>query len=180
MDSDYEDSDIEEGCDSDLCEGFEVCCRRGSVPSVLPFDINSLEGIILKLIDQFDFRVVLQDNKIKSAILVTSGLTLAGSLIGKHFGGKIGAAVGGAVGGICGIGLVVVSMRDIWKDIREKLGAVFDIVYDYLAGLGIDDYKMAAKFLMSNSADSSQLALVIMQVTSEILGKKVLSSLATA
>lgn len=68
-------------------------------------------------------------------------------------------------------------MRDVWKDIKGKLSELFDIVYDYLAGLGIEDYKNAATFLMQHSSNSKQLALIIIQVTSDILGKKVLSSL---
>lgn len=68
-------------------------------------------------------------------------------------------------------------MRDVWQDIKGKLAELFDIVYDYLAGLGIDDYKNAAKFLMQNSGNGTQLAMVILQVTSDILGKQILSSL---
>ncbi|XP_034836123.1 uncharacterized protein [Maniola hyperantus] len=167
--------------DSDTENEFEICCRPGGScsrgPSNLPFDPRSIENLILSISDQFNFRVLLNDSRTKKAVLVTAGLTLAGSLIGKHYGGKAGAAVGGAIGGVCGLGVVVVSMRDIWQDIKEKLWELFDIVYDYLAGLGIEDYKMAAKFLMQNSGHSSQLAMLILQVTSDILGKQILSSL---
>ncbi|CAH0731297.1 unnamed protein product, partial [Brenthis ino] len=161
---------------SDIEGEYDLCCRETGTCG-LPFDPTSLENVILSISDKFNFRIILNDSRAKNAILVTTGLTLAGTLIGKHYGGKIGAAVGGAVGGVCGLGIVAVSMRDIWQDIREKLSELFDIVYDYLAGLGINDYKNAAKFLMQDSGTSTQLAMVILQVTSDVLGKKILSSL---
>ncbi|XP_046972298.1 uncharacterized protein LOC124539033 [Vanessa cardui] len=167
--SEYSDSESE--------NEYDLCSRSVSNSCGLPFDPTSLENIILTISDQFNFRILLNDGRAKSAFLVTTGLTLAGTLIGKHYGGKIGAAVGGAVGGVCGLGVVAVSMREIWKDIRDKLSELFDIVYDYLAGLGINDYKKAAKFIMQHSGSTSQLAMVVLQVTSDVLGKKVLSSL---
>ncbi|XP_053613839.1 uncharacterized protein LOC128677186 [Plodia interpunctella] len=166
--SDYSDS-----------EEYEVCNLRSNSCG-LPFDPTALENIILKISDKFNFRMVLNDERAKTALMVTSGLTLAGTLIGRHYGGKVGAAVGGAVGGACGLGIVVVAMRDIWNDIKEKLSELFDIVYDYLAGLGIEDYRKAALFLAKNATGSSDLALVILETASEILGKKIMSSLSAA
>ncbi|XP_050679427.1 protein C19orf12 homolog [Leptidea sinapis] len=109
--------------------------------------------------------------------LCCTSLSIAGALIGNRVGGKVGAAVGGAVGGACGLGVVAVTMREIWRDVREKLSELFDIVYDYLAGLGLEDYKRAAKFVMQNSTNSSQLAMLILQFATNILGKQILSSL---
>lgn len=163
----YSDSDSDE---------YEVCPMRSNSFG-LPFDPSSLENIILLISDNFDFRVILSDERAKSALIVTTGLTLAGGFIGRHYGGKIGAAVGGAIGGVCGLGVVAVSMRDIWEDIKEKLSELFDIVYDYLAGLGLEDYKKAAMFLKNHSGDSQQLAMVIMQTASSVLGKQIMSSL---
>lgn len=68
-------------------------------------------------------------------------------------------------------------MRDVWQEIKGQLAELFDIVYDYLAGLGLDDYTMAAKFLLQHTRNSNQLALLIIQVTSDILGKQILSNL---
>lgn len=90
--------------DCPTCD-YDMCLQRANSVA-LPFDSTSIENVILSLSDQFDFRVVLSDGRAKNAMLVTTGLTLAGSLIGKHYGGKIGAAVGGAVGGVCGLGIV--------------------------------------------------------------------------
>lgn len=87
-------------------ENYEMCSRRVSLPGELPFDPASLEKMILKLCDAFDFRVVMNEERSKNAMLVTTGLTLAGTIIGKHYGGKLGAALGGAVGGVCGLGIV--------------------------------------------------------------------------
>ncbi|CAH2095566.1 unnamed protein product [Euphydryas editha] len=174
---DSESDTISDYSDSELEWEYDFCCKHESNSWGLPFDPTSLENIILSLSDKFDFRIILNNGRVKSAVLVTTGLTLAGTMIGKHYGGKFGAAVGGAVGGICGVGIIAVSMRDIWKDIKGKLSELFDIVYDYLAGLGIEDYKNAATFLMQHSGNSTQLAMIIIQVTSDILGKKVLSSL---
>ncbi|CAH2268518.1 uncharacterized protein LOC120633635 [Pararge aegeria] len=186
--SDYSDSDTENEfdicCAGGSCSRGSGACSRESGPcalltgsSGLPFDPTSIENVILSISDQFNFRVLLNDSRAQKAVLITAGLTLAGSLIGKHYGGKAGAAVGGAIGGVCGLGVVVVSMRDIWQDVKGKLWELFDIVYDYLAGLGIEDYEMAAKFLVQNSGQSSQLAMVILQYTSSALGKKILSTL---
>lgn len=73
-----------------------------------------------------------------------------------------------------------VSMRDIWQDIKAQLHDLMEIVYDYLAGLGLEDYKRAAMFLTSNSSVSTQLAMLILETTSSVIGKKVLSSLTAA
>lgn len=106
MDSESDNS-ISEYSDSDIESEYEFCCEREESNSLgLPFDPTSLENIILSLCDKFDFRVILNDNRVKSAVLVTTGLTFAGTLIGRHYGGKFGAAVGGAVGGVCGVGIV--------------------------------------------------------------------------
>lgn len=85
----------------------QVCTRGGTCGTpVLPFDPSSIEKVILAISDSFDFRVVLSDERTKGALLVTTGFTIAGGLIGRHYGGKIGAAVGGAIGGACGLGIV--------------------------------------------------------------------------
>ncbi|XP_013194218.1 uncharacterized protein LOC106137841 [Amyelois transitella] len=160
-------------------EEYEVCQLRSNSCS-LPFDPMSIENIILALSDQFDFRVVLNDERARTALMVTSGLTLAGTLIGRHYGGKVGAAVGGVVGGACGLGIILVTMRDIWDDIKEKLSELFDIVYDYLAGMGMEDYRKAAIFLTQNATGSSQLATIVLETASDILGKKIMSSLTAA
>ncbi|KAM3959312.1 uncharacterized protein ACR2FA_006618 [Aphomia sociella] len=164
---------------SDLESDYEVCLSRSNSCG-LPFDPTSIENVILTICDKFDFRVVMNDERAKGALMVTTGLALAGTLIGRYYGGKFGAAVGGAVGGACGIGIIVVSMRDIWADIKSRLSEVFDIVYDYLAGMGLEDYKNAAIFLTQNSGRTSELAMVILQTVTGILGKKVLSSLTAA
>ncbi|KAI8437290.1 hypothetical protein MSG28_011662 [Choristoneura fumiferana] len=163
--------------EDECCADYEFCSRRRSSATGLPFDPSSIEDIILKISDKFNFRVLMNSEKAKGAVLVTTGLALAGGLIGKAYGGKMGAAVGGAVGGVCGIGLVAISMRDIWKDLKPKLAEIFDLVYDYLSGLGLDDYKKAATLLSADSPDLMTLATLIMQTSSSILGKKVLSSL---
>ncbi|XP_026753207.1 uncharacterized protein LOC113513413 [Galleria mellonella] len=165
-------------CFSDSDSEYELCPRRSNSCG-LPFDPTSLENVILTICDKFDFRIVLNDNRAKGALIVTTGLAVAGTLIGRHYGGKVGAVVGGAVGGACGIGVIVVSMREIWNDIKSKLSELFDIVYDYLAGLGLEDYKKAALFL-TQYGDITQLAMVILQTTSNVLGKKILSSLTAA
>lgn len=169
-------SDYDSGSD-----GYdEVCTRGGSCRSAaLPFDPTAIENVILTISDSFDFRVIMSDERAKGALLVTTGLAIAGGLIGRHYGGKIGAAVGGAVGGACGLGIVAVSMRSIWEDIKNKLSELFDIVYDYLAGMGLDDYQRAAMFL-TQPGDKTQLAMVILNTASSILGKKILSSLTPA
>ncbi|KAJ8709426.1 hypothetical protein PYW07_009252 [Mythimna separata] len=174
-------SDYESGSDHD---GYEEVCTRGARACgrsdvTLPFDPSSIENVILTISDMFDFRVIMSDERAKGALLVTTGLAIAGGLIGRHYGGKIGAAVGGAVGGACGLGIVAVSMRSIWEDIRNKLAELFDIVYDYLAGMGLEDYQRAAMFL-TQPGDKTQLAMVILNTASTILGKKILSSLTPA
>ncbi|KAG6451349.1 uncharacterized protein LOC115444343 [Manduca sexta] len=158
---------------------YEVCPLRAN-SCALPFDPTNIENIILSICDNFDFKVILNDNRAKGALLITTGLALAGGLIGRHYGGKVGAMIGGAVGGGCGLGIVAVSMREIWQDVKEKLSELFDIVYDYLAGLGLDDYRRAAMFLTNHSGTSAQLAMVILETASSILGKQITSRLAVA
>ncbi|RVE52559.1 hypothetical protein evm_002678 [Chilo suppressalis] len=165
--------------DSDY-EGTYEMCRRGSESCALPFDPACLENVILTISDCFDFRVILSDDRAKGAMLVTTGLAIAGGLIGRHYGGKIGAAVGGAIGGACGIGIVAISMRDIWEDIKSKLSELFDIVYDYLAGMGLEDYKKAAMFLAQHNSGTTELAQVILQTASGLLNKKIVSSLSNS
>ncbi|VVC96874.1 unnamed protein product [Leptidea sinapis] len=145
-----------ESSGSDYEGEYDLCCTSNLGTCPLPFDPPSLENIILSITDKFNFRVILNDGRAKKAVLVTAGLSIAGALIGNRVGGKVGAAVGGAVGGACGLGVVV---------------------YDYLAGLGLEDYKRAAKFVMQNSTNSSQLAMLILQFATNILGKQILSSL---
>ncbi|KAF9794956.1 hypothetical protein SFRURICE_005191 [Spodoptera frugiperda] len=162
---------------------YEQVCTRGGgcgvASAALPFDPASIENVILSISDSFDFRVIMSDERTKGAFLVTTGLAIAGGLIGRHYGGRIGAAVGGAVGGACGLGIVAVSMRSIWQDIKDKLSDLFEMVYDYLAGLGLDDYKRAAMFL-TQQGDKTQLAMLILETASGILGKKILSSITAA
>lgn len=55
-------------------------------------------------------------------------------------------------------------MRDIWLEIKPKLEELFELVYDYLAGMGIDDYRKAASLVTRSSGDTKQLAMIIMQV----------------
>ncbi|CAK1545377.1 unnamed protein product [Leptosia nina] len=177
-DSEYSDLDHE--------SEFEVCCSRGARSCgitgacTLPFDPTSIENLILSVTDMFDFRVLMSDKKVQGAVLVTTGLSIAGALIGKHYGGKVGAAVGGAVGGACGLGVVAHTMREIWQDVKGKLAELFDIVYDYLAGLGFEDYRNAGKFIMQNSSNSAQLGMLILQFTSDALGKKIISNLSAS
>lgn len=110
----YSDSESDE---------YEVCPLRSN-SCALPFDPASLENIILTICDKFDFRVILSDDRAKGALLVTSGLTLAGGLIGRHYGGKIGAAVGGAIGGVCGLGIVG---KTIYSNFDFGLGLFFQL-----------------------------------------------------
>lgn len=91
------------GSDSD--EEFEVCPIRSN-SYALPFDPTSLENIILTICDNFDFRLVLSSDRAKGALIVTTGLTFAGGMLGRYYGGRVGAMVGGAVGGVCGLGIV--------------------------------------------------------------------------
>lgn len=73
-----------------------------------------------------------------------------------------------------------VSMREIWEDVKEKLWGLIEIVYDYLAGMGIEDYKNAALFVVSQSGSQNQLALLILETASSTLGKKIISNLNAA
>ncbi|XP_068619452.1 uncharacterized protein [Battus philenor] len=176
MDSENSQSDS----DSDFEGQYDLCRLDRPDLSSLPFDHSVIENIILQISDKFDFRVLWNNRRMRRAFLVTAGLSVAGSIIGSHYGGKQGAAIGGVVGGACGVGFVVVSMRDIWEDVKPKLSEVYDVVYDYLAGLGFEDYQRAAYFLFSNGDCSKQLALLILQISSDLLGQKILSSLTSA
>lgn len=104
------DSDSDSDCEFEVCSRDGRCCGQSNgsdaAMAKLPFDPTSLENLILAISDKFDFRVVLNDERTRGALLMTAGLTIAGGFIGRHYGGKMGAAVGGAIGGACGLGIV--------------------------------------------------------------------------
>ncbi|KAI5640314.1 hypothetical protein NE865_07239 [Phthorimaea operculella] len=136
------------------------------------------KNIILSLVDKFDIRVLLSDKRMSTAMMITSGLAMAGSVIGKHYGGNMGAVLGGAVGGACGVGIAAVSLRDVWDDVKNRLWELYEIAYDYIAGMGLRDYQQAASILMGKSAggQGAQLAQILAQVASTLLQNKVTAS----
>lgn len=71
----------------------------------------------------------------------------------------------------------MVSLRNAWQDLRAQLSELFDIVYDYLANLEIEDYVQAAMFLAQHVAYKTDLAKLMLEIISGTLGKQVLSSL---
>ncbi|KAJ2954065.1 hypothetical protein O0L34_g2279 [Tuta absoluta] len=194
------DSDDTSSDDSDV-EGYENYCSGGACPMrsrgcsagssgsggssssgngsvALPFDPAAIQNVILGLADQFDIRVLFNDKRMNTAMLITSGLALAGSVIGKHYGGNVGAVVGGAVGGACGVGIAAVSLRDVWDDVKNRLWELYEIAYDYMAGMGLRDYQQAASLLINKSGggQGAQLAQILAQVASTLLKKKVTAS----
>ncbi|XP_049885738.1 uncharacterized protein LOC126380389 [Pectinophora gossypiella] len=156
---------------------WEMDCCSAQGCSRLPFDPTELQDVILSISDRFDFRVIMSEGKAKNALIITTGLTIAGTVIGRRYGGNIGAALGGAMGGACGLGIAAVSMREVWDDVKSKLSELFEIAYDYLAGLGLRDYQAAAALVACGGGDSKHLALLLADMASKLLDKKVVSSI---
>ncbi|CAH0731298.1 unnamed protein product, partial [Brenthis ino] len=141
------------------------------------FDQRWIEQIILDLADAFHIRVLWDQD---TAIL-TGALAIAGGLVGGYAGGRMGAALGAGIGGATGFGVsTMVSLREIWTIVKEKLKELFYIVFNYLRRLDPIDYVHAFEVLMLCTSSRRELVLTILDFIAHKLGREVFSSLSAA
>ncbi|XP_072933097.1 uncharacterized protein [Epargyreus clarus] len=142
--------------------------------NTINFDRNWIERIILNLADAFDIRILWDSDK----VFLTGMCAVAGGLLGGYAGGRAGAALGAGLGGAAGLGAAtVVSLREIWESVKEKLKELFFIVFNYLRRLDPVDYARAFDILMACTASRRELVFTILDFIAHKLGREVFSSI---
>ncbi|XP_053615392.1 uncharacterized protein LOC128678099 [Plodia interpunctella] len=141
------------------------------------FNPHWIEKILLKLADAFNIRIVWDGE----TAFLTGAFAVAGGLFGGYAGGRVGAALGAGIGGAAGLGVsTLVSLREIWETVKEKLKELLYIVFNYLRRLDPVDYVRAFDILMACMASRRELVLTILDFIAHKLGKEVLSNIAIA
>ncbi|CAG4985444.1 unnamed protein product [Colias eurytheme] len=141
------------------------------------FDQNWIERIILELADAFNIRVVWD----RDTAILGGAFALAGGLVGGYAGGRLGAALGAGLGGAAGVGVrTVISLRELWSTVKEKLKELIYIVFNFLRRLDPVDYIRAFDILMACTASRRELVFTILDFVAEKLGREVLSSITAA
>lgn len=74
----------------------------------------------------------------------------------------------------------MVSLREIWEFVKEKLTELYYIVLNYLRRLDPIDCVEAIVLLMRSSSNKRELAIVILDFVAHKLGREVYSSLTAA
>ncbi|KAG6451348.1 uncharacterized protein LOC115444341 [Manduca sexta] len=147
------------------------------VANELRFDATWLERILLEIGDIFDIRIVWDAD----TALLTGALALVGGVVGGYAGGRMGAALGAGIGGAAGFGAsTIVSLREIWATVKEKLKEVLYIVFNYLRRLDPEDYMIAFDILMSCATSRRELVMTLLNFIAHKLGREVLSTLTAA
>ncbi|CAH0596524.1 unnamed protein product [Chrysodeixis includens] len=138
------------------------------------FDRSWLEQILLEIADAFDIRIVWD----KETAILTGAMAVAGGLLGGYAGGRFGAALGAGIGGAAGLGVsTVVSLREIWATVKEKLQELLYIVFNFLRRLEPVDYVRAFEILMACANSRRELVLTILEFIAQKLGREVFSSI---
>ncbi|PZC77434.1 hypothetical protein B5X24_HaOG203384 [Helicoverpa armigera] len=138
------------------------------------YDRTWVEQIILQLADAFDIRIVWDSN----AALLTTVMAVAGGVMGGYAGGRLGAALGAGIGGATGLGVsTVVTLREIWATVKEKLSELLYIVLNYLRRLDPLDYLEAFQILMRCTASRRELVFTIIEFIAQKLNKEVMSNM---
>lgn len=147
---------------------------QSHMPSELRLNLRKIELTILKLVDLFDIRIVWNQD----AIILTGTFAVVGGLMGAYAGGRMGAALGAGIGGAAGYGVsTVVSLREIWSFIKEKLTELYYIVYNYLRRLDPRDCIRAIELLLHCSSSKRELVLTILDFVAHKLDTQVFSTL---
>ncbi|XP_038221248.1 uncharacterized protein LOC119839125 [Zerene cesonia] len=147
------------------------------VRTEIDFDRNWIEKIILELADAFKIRIVWD----LDTALLGGAFALAGGALGGYAGGRLGAALGAGIGGAAGIGVrSVVSLREIWSTIKEKLKELVYIVFNFMRRIDPVDYMRAYDILMACTTSRRELVVTILDFIVEKLGRAVLSSITAA
>ncbi|XP_028179337.1 uncharacterized protein LOC114366610 [Ostrinia furnacalis] len=147
------------------------------VSNEVRFDPNWIEQILLQIADAFDIRIQWD----RDTAIMTGVFTVAGGLIGGFAGGRMGAALGAGIGGATGLGVsTLVSLREIWDTVKEKLKELLYIVFNYLRRLDPVDYARAFDILMACTASRRELVFTILDFVAHKLGREVFSSITVA
>ncbi|CAH1636225.1 unnamed protein product [Spodoptera littoralis] len=138
------------------------------------FDRVWIEQILLQISDAFEIRIVWDGN----AALLTTVMAVAGGVMGGYAGGRVGAALGAGIGGAAGFGVsTVVSLRQIWESVKERLNELLFIVFNYLRRLDAVDYMNAFRILMRCMESRRELVFTIVEFIAEKLSTQVMSSI---
>lgn len=143
----------------------------------ISFDPYWLEQIVLQIGDAFNIRIIWDT---ETAVL-TGALVVAGSLLGGYAGGRMGAVLGAGIGTAAGLGVsTVISLRELWATIKDKLIELLFIIFNYLRRLDATDYGRAFDILMACTQSRRELVMTILDFISYKLGKEVLSNISSA
>ncbi|KAJ0172032.1 hypothetical protein K1T71_012005 [Dendrolimus kikuchii] len=141
------------------------------------YDVSRLEQLLLQIGDAFNIRIV-WDNETAAW---TGALALAGGIIGGYAGGRMGAALGAGIATATGLTVsTVISLRELWATIKEKLKGILFIILNHLRRLDASDYIRAIDILMARTASRRELAMTIIHFIADKLGREVLSSVTVA
>ncbi|XP_075984519.1 uncharacterized protein LOC142982077 [Anticarsia gemmatalis] len=137
-------------------------------------DTPWLEELLLQFGDVFEIRIVWN----RDTALLSSILAVAGGLLGGLAGGRVGAALGAGIGGAAGLGVAtVVSLREVWESVKEKLKEVLFIILNFLRSLEPHDYVRAVEILMACATSRRELVMTIIEFIAQKLSADVLSNI---
>lgn len=143
--------------------------QNQSVASNCPFDLLTIEKMILELAEFFDIRIVWD----KNAAIVTTVCTIVGGVIGAYAGGTMAGVLGAGVGGAAGFAAyTLIPLREIWETVKEELKALLYIVYNYLREMHPDDYIQAFKLVMACTESRQQCVYLVIDFIAHILRRK--------
>lgn len=74
----------------------------------------------------------------------------------------------------------LVSLREIWASVKDKLKELLFIIFNYLRRLDATDYIRAFDMLMACASSRRELVLTILDFIAEKLGRQVISSITAA
>ncbi|KAJ2954945.1 hypothetical protein O0L34_g3276 [Tuta absoluta] len=138
------------------------------------FDPNWMERMLLELGDTFDIRVSWN----RDTAVLTGVCAVAGGIVGSYAGGRLGAALGASIGGATGFGVAtMISLREIWAVVKDKLQELLYIVFNCLRRLDPVDYVHGFEILMACASSRRELIITILDFIATKLGREVISSI---
>ncbi|CAB3224768.1 unnamed protein product [Arctia plantaginis] len=135
---------------------------------------NWLEQVLFYIGDIFEIRIVWN----RETAVFTTVMAVAGGIVGGLAGGRVGAALGAGIGSATGLGVsTVLTLREAWARVKEKLREVLYIILNYLRQLDPIDYVRAFEVLMNCAHSRRELVLTILDFIFDKLGREVLSNI---
>lgn len=126
--------------------------------------------------DEFEIRIVWDGE----TVLMTGVMAVVGGLLGYYTGGRLSTTLGTVIGGATGFATAkIISHREAWAKLKEKLKDVLYLIFNYLRRLDARDYLKAFDTLMSCASNRRELVLKIVKFIAEQLQKEVLCNIST-